>query len=47
MGMSTNDTDTKPMDNNDVFADPVAYLARFGIEATLVPEPPLGLSKAA
>lgn len=47
MGMSTNETNPTPIETSDVFADPVAYLARFGVEATLVVETPVELSKAA
>lgn len=37
--MSTfNETDTSNQQAHDVFADPVAFLAKYGIEATLVAE---------
>lgn len=43
----TADTQSTVADSTHVFADPVSYLARFGIEASLVETPQPELATAA
>lgn len=46
--MSNTDTQTYPTDLTiEVFADPVSYLALFGIEAEVIVEPSTELATAA
>lgn len=45
--MRTTDTQTPITDTTEVFTDPVSYLARFGIEASLVEEAQEDLATAA